>query len=247
MPQHCYDTSSLKVRWAGLLFAMLLPTLITWAYFVLASAYPQGMKQAVYLIAKVVQFGFPVLWVLWVLREPIRTGRPTAWGLGVGAVFGVVVVAAGVALFQFVLRELPMFAAGAERIHGKVDSFGIDSVAKFIVLSSFYSLFHSLMEEYYWRWFVFRQLRAMVPMSWAVVGSGVAFTLHHVVVLMHFFPTALWFVALLSGGIAMGGCFWAWLYDRTGSIFDTWLSHLLIDAGIFFGVGYPLIQPVLGA
>jgi uncharacterized protein len=45
----------------------------------------------------------------------------------------------------------------------------------------------------------------------------------------------------LSAGVAVGGAFWAWLYERTGSIFGPWLSHLLIDAGIFW-IGYDLIR-----
>jgi uncharacterized protein len=26
---------------------------------------------------------------------------------------------------------------------------------------------------------------------------------------------------------------WAWLYQRSGSIYASWLSHLLIDAALF--------------
>ena len=52
-----------------------------------------------------------------------------------------------------------VFAAAAELIRDKIAGFGIDSVWKYALLAVFYSLFHSLLEEYYWRWFVFRQLR----------------------------------------------------------------------------------------
>jgi membrane protease YdiL (CAAX protease family) len=49
-------------------------------------------------------------------------------------------------------------------------------------------------------------------------------------------------VALLSAATAIGGFVWAWLYERSDSIFDTWPSHLLIDVGVFFGVGYELVR-----
>ena len=42
---------------------------------------------------------------------------------------------------------------------------------------------------------------------------------------------------------AVGGAFWAWLYERSGSIYGPWASHLLMDAGIF-GLGYDLIRSV---
>ena len=62
-----------------------------------------------------------------------------------------------------------------------------------------------------------------------------------------FFGSAPWLVALLAGGVVIGGAFWAWLYNRSGSIIDPWLSHLLIDAGIFFGVGYELLEHTFAA
>ena len=43
---------------------------------------------------------------------------------------------------------------------------------------------------------------------------------------------------------ALLGAFWAWLYNRTGSLLGPWLSHLVIDAGIFF-IGYQLVATSL--
>jgi membrane protease YdiL (CAAX protease family) len=122
--------------------------------------------------------------------------------------------------------------------------FGIDSLWKYAVLGVFYSLIHSLMEEYYWRWFVFRQLRELVPLWPAIAVSALAFMGHHVIVLGEFFKEAPWLAWLLSSSVAVGGGFWAWLYERTGSIYSTWLSHLLIDAGIFW-IGYDLVREAL--
>ena len=41
----------------------------------------------------------------------------------------------------------------------KLTALGLQSPAAFIVLGVFYALVHSLLEEYYWRWFVFARLR----------------------------------------------------------------------------------------
>lgn len=46
---------------------------------------------------------------------------------------------------------------------------------------------------------------------------------------------------LFSVSVAVGGVFWAWLYDRSGSLLGPWLSHLLVDAAIFT-VGYGLVK-----
>jgi len=231
-----------RLRMAGLVFAFFFPTLITWLYFNLGDTFSPGVKQMVYLIVKFVQFAFPAVWTYFALREPLRTARPTIGGLAMGAVFSVVVVAAGMIVFHFALLGTPLFMSAAELIHKKIGSFGIDSAGKFAVLSLFYSIVHSLLEEYYWRWFVFRQLRELMPLWLAVVVSAIGFTLHHVVVLTLYFGSAPWLVLFLSGGVGIGGAFWAWLFNRSGSIFDPWVSHLLIDAGLFFGVGYELLE-----
>jgi membrane protease YdiL (CAAX protease family) len=221
---------------------MLFPALITWGYFVLAERFATGTQQTIYLVVKIIQFAFPAVWTYFALREPLRTSRPTASGVVMGTVFGAVVAGAGIVVFNAFLRGTPTFATAAELMQRKVAAFGIDSTAKYFVLASFYSLFHSLLEEYYWRWFVFQQLERLLPFSIAIVVSGIAFTLHHIVVLAVYFQGRPWLIALFASAIAIGGFFWAWLYHRSGSMFDTWLSHLLIDAGLFFGVGYQLLQ-----
>ena len=49
---------------------------------------------------------------------------------------------------------------------------------------------------------------------------------------------------LLSAAVAIGGAFWAWLYERSGSLVGPWMSHLLVDAGIFL-VGFDLVRGML--
>jgi membrane protease YdiL (CAAX protease family) len=115
---------------------------------------------------------------------------------------------------------------------------------KYVALAVFYSLAHSLLEEYYWRWFVFGQLRRLLPLWPAIVVSAVGFMAHHVLVLSLYFGWWTWPTMLLSAAVAAGGGFWAWLYDRSGSLLGPWLSHLLIDAGIFF-VGFHLVRQTL--
>jgi membrane protease YdiL (CAAX protease family) len=237
-----YSTESdRKLRWFGVIFAIVFPTISTWAYFVLADRFSTGMQQSIYLIVKSVQFAFPLFWVWAVLQEPLRVSRPNARGLALGAVFGVIVVAAGWLVFDSLLRETAAFAAAAPRIREKIAEFGIDSVGKYAVLAVFYSLIHSLLEEYYWRWFVFRKLRGLTALWPAILVSALAFMGHHVVVLGQFFEELPWLGWLFSLAVAVGGVFWAWLYDRSGSLYSTWLSHLAIDAGIFW-IGYELIR-----
>jgi len=130
-----------------------------------------------------------------------------------------------------------------QKIEAKLRHFGLYSPAGFVTLAVFLSLIHSLLEEYYWRWFVFGQLQRCLPAWAAILVSGLAFMAHHVIVLAEFVHGTHQFftkVLPLSVGIAVGGMVWAWLYHRTGSIYSPWISHLLIDASIM-AVGYDLV------
>ena len=71
------------------------------------------------------------------------------------------------------------------------------------------------MEEYVWRWFVFRKFEVLLGGKLAVPAAALAFTAHHVIVLAAQFD---WPIAVLgSCGVFIGGAAWSWLYLRYGS------------------------------
>ncbi len=225
----------------AVLFTLVLPTLVTLVYFVWAQRFPAGIQQATYAVAKVVQFVFPITWALGVQgRRPHATG-PVTRGVGLGLWFGLAVAAAMIAVYHNWLKSTDFFAAAEGQMREKIAGFQLAEPWKFVALGVFYSLFHSLLEEYYWRWFVFGQLRMMIPVWVAVAVSSLGFMAHHVIVLATYFGLASPVTWIFSLGIAVGGAFWAWLYHRSGSLLGPWLSHLLVDAAIF-AAGYEIVQ-----
>jgi membrane protease YdiL (CAAX protease family) len=57
-----------------------------------------------------------------------------------------------------------------------------------------------------------------------------------------FFPGNFWLLALpFSICVGVGGGVWAWIYERSGSLYAPWLSHALIDGSIM-GVGYVMLM-----
>jgi membrane protease YdiL (CAAX protease family) len=221
-------------------FALLFPSLVTWVYFVWLADDSAGLQQASYSIGKLIQFAFPLVWVVWAQRQRLRWQRPATAGLASGVGFGVLIVAAMLLIYHILLKPSGFFAGAAEVVAQKVAGFGVDSLAKYAALATFYSACHSLLEEYYWRWFVFAQLRRLTSLPGAIAISSLGFMAHHVLVLATFFGWSSPATYLFSLCIAVGGAFWAWLYARTESLYAPWLSHLLIDAGIFL-IGYDLL------
>ena len=229
------------VRWGGTLFAMIFPTVVTLVYFRWASQFSPSFQQTTYSIAKTLQFVFPVAWVWLVLREAVRPTWPRRDGIVLGLIFGLATGVAAWLVYRHWLCGTTAFQDAAEQIREKVLGFGLDAAWKYAAMGVFYSLFHSLLEEYYWRWFVFGQLRQLVRPWPAILVSSLAFMAHHVVVLDKFFHGETALIALLSLGVAVGGVFWAWLYQRSRSLYGPWLSHLLVDAAIFW-IGYQLVR-----
>jgi CAAX protease family protein len=230
-----------RLAWIGVAVGLVLPTFVTLAFFVYAPHYGPDAQRITYIVMKCVEFSFPILWVWAVLREPIRLWRPTRAGIGLGVAFGLLVATATWGLYHVFLRGTPEFVAGIENVRAKVQSFGIDRPWKYTLFAAFYCLNHALMEEYYFRWFLFGQLRRLLPLWPAIVLSGFGFMLHHVPVLAIYYGWFAWPTVLLSLAVAVGGIYWAWLYDYSGSIAGPCLSHLLVDAGIFF-VGFEMMR-----
>jgi CAAX protease family protein len=229
---------------AVLAFALVYPALLTLVYFVWLVGAPETVQQIAYGVGKGIQFGLPLVWIGWIRHEPLRWPRPSASGLMLGISFALIVLAGMMALYFGWLRSAGVFDAGAKSMQLRLDAIGIHNPAVYACVGLFYSLIHSLLEEYYWRWFVFGQLARGCRLPIAIVVSSVAFAAHHVLVLGLYFgysgPTwgLTWLFAL---GVAIGGAFWAWLYRASDSLAASWLSHACIDAAIFV-IGYKMIM-----
>lgn len=242
------ENKNARVRWFAIALGVVLPTLVTFVYFyVLADSSPK-LQQTAYSLGKCLQFAFPLIWLLFFLRKPIREGGiasdssgqcwrvSTSIGFGVG--MGIAVVAAMYAVLQLMPNET--IAKLTESAQEKVAGFGLSSPWLFAGLAVFYALFHSFLEEYYYRWFVFAELRRLMNFVPAMIISGFAFMGHHVLVLAQYFGMTSPFTIFLSLCIAIGGMIWAWQYEKSRSLVGPWVSHLIVDAGIF-AIGYQIL------
>jgi membrane protease YdiL (CAAX protease family) len=229
----------------GVLLGMILPTLVTWLYFVALARHSPGAQQTAYAVGKTLQFAFPLLWVFGVRRQPIRFRRPGMSGVAAGLLFGAAIFAAILLAYHAWLGPAGLLVPAGKAMAAKVAGFGVASPAAFAGMAVFYAMLHSFLEEYYWRWFLFGRLRSMTTPAAAAVLSSLAFTSHHVLVLAAYFGWRSPETAVLSLGVAVGGMVWAWIYHRSGSLLGPWLSHALADAALFT-VGYGVIRPALG-
>lgn len=233
---------------------LFYPSLLTWVYFVALAEQPSALQQGAYALGKTIQFALPLLVLVSPgLRRWRTAGIEPAMAPAVahrwGAAFGL--TAAGLIWIGAVGWFIPsgLMIEAVEPLRAKLAGFQLHSPGRFVAMAVFYSLVHSGLEEFYWRWFAFAVLRGAlgggnrrptIAAAWAIAGSSVAFALHHVIVLAQYFGWASPLTWCFSAATACGGAFWAWLYHCGGRLAPPWISHALIDAALF-AVGFRLV------
>lgn len=220
--------------------AMTVPFCASLLYFVLLSESPAG--KMIYGGAKIFTIVWPVicLAILW----QVGIGKMKSnWGpaavhlraLPLGIATGLLIVAALWGLLQTPLGDI--VDASAPAIRKKATALGF--LENYILFATFLSVLHSLIEEYFWRWFVFGHLRQKMPVVAAAILGSIAFASHHLIVVAQFFPFG--FAVFLSICVAIGGLLWCWLYQHQGTLTGAWISHLIADVGLMT-VGYHLLM-----
>src|SRR5262245_40281478 len=230
-----------RADWGAVIFALVYPTLLTVLYFILLAKSPTALQQGTYSVGKLIQVAFPVLWIIGIRREQIVWSGPRRTDFIGGGLLGLSLLLGALVLYLFVAKPSGLFDTAGDAIRQKIAGLGIGSVPRYAVLATFYSLVHSLFEEYYWRWFVFGRLRHLISLPAAIVVSGLGFMAHHVCIISTFFGWFSPMSLLLSAAVAIGGVLFAAIYHRTNSLYAPWISHAFVDAAIFL-VGYDLMS-----
>ncbi len=234
---------------AALVFGMVLPTVVTYGYFIVLAPDKDAqnpLQQVAFGTGKAIQFLLPLLAVFVIERHWPRLERPRFEGILLGAGFGLLVTAALFGLYYGWLAESPVLGNAPDRVREKIDQFRLHTPVRYFLFAAVYVVGHSLFEEYYFRWFLFGRLRTLLPFTPAAVLSALAFMAHHVIVLYVYLPN-YFFDAVVPFAlcIAVGGFFWAWLYERTGTLYAVWVGHGIVDAAIF-ALGWVLLQRGVG-
>ena len=195
---------------------------------------PGPLGHGVFLAAKLWLLVFPTVWHLLVEKGRPSWSPPRRGGLPAGLLTGIAVAA---------VITASALAAGvrtldASALRAAVAAMGLGTPAAYLAGAAAWTLANSLVEEYVWRWFVLKQLRALLPGALAVVGSAALFTAHHAVAMAAYLEPAQ--VALGSLAVLAAGACWSFLYLRYESIWPGWISHVIADLAVFV-IGWHLL------
>jgi uncharacterized protein len=217
-------------RWLCLLPAMAFPSIAAYAYFDLA--HNSGAIQGLYVFEKGLALFWPILAQAWILGEPpVLQGRRLSTdlrALPLGAALGLL-AGLGIVLAYTYSTLGPLVDLSAPVIKAKMSQAGIlDHMVPFVIVLS---TLHSALEEYQWRWFVYGNLKKLLPPFWANMAGAWSFAAHHFIILFYFFPPL---PALFFGlAVVVAGLVWQWMLETQKSLAGSWLAHALVDGAIF--------------
>ena len=226
--------SDMTARRRALLALLLLapvPSLSVVAAMIVA---PGPAGKILFLIGKLWLLAFPAAWYLIVEKGLPSWSPPGKGGLAAGAATGVLLAVAIIGGAWLVGAQTMDLSA----MRTAVQMMGLGSALPFLAAAAGWTFLNSLMEEYVYRWFVFRQCEVLMNPAIAVVASAAIFTAHHVIAVSRYLDPAL--TVLASAGVFVGGLVWSSLYLRYRSIWPCWISHVLADAAVF-GIGWYLL------
>ncbi|MEJ2044960.1 MAG: type II CAAX endopeptidase family protein [Reinekea sp.] len=221
----------MKTTIFSLLFFAPLPTIgVVFAAFLDVGV----IGQAIWACSKIILFIGPVFYWRFVQKNKLVFPAVKKQGMLAGIISAILL--ALVIFLSYWLIARPNL--NAEPLKDMMQSVGLTSPEKYVVLALYLTLINSLIEEYVFRWFFFKQLSQVMNPSSAVFFAAVLFTVHHTVVLAAYLP---WYFNLLASlGVLSGGLIWSYLYYRYGHIWPSYISHIGADVGVF-SVGYVLL------
>ncbi|OQA25085.1 MAG: CAAX amino terminal protease self- immunity [Verrucomicrobia bacterium ADurb.Bin345] len=216
----------------ALLLLVPAPSIGTLAAMVLFPGSVLG--KGLFAVSKLWLFAFPVVWLKFVERERFGFSPAKHGGFLAGLLCGIALslpILLGYYAFGRHLFDPAFFA-------GKMREIGLGTLPAYLGGAAYWILVNSVLEEYVWRWFVYRNCERLLKPLAAVCLSALFFTLHHYIALQSYFSVPLALVCSL--GVFLGGAAWSFMYMRYRSIWPGYISHAIVDLAVF-GLGAALL------
>ena len=227
------ETSDATARRNAFLALLLLVPVPSIGLVTVLHLMPNSTGRIIFSAGKLWLLALPALWTLWVDRDYWRLPKWPQRGIGMGMFTGIGIFACITGSYALLGRHW----VDPDHIRSVAASVGLSDPKVYLAAAAYWCLINSILEEYVWRWFVYRKCEVLLPVVGAVLLSGLFFTIHHVIALHAYFDMRI--AVLGSLGVFVGGVLWSWCYLKFRSIWPGWISHLWADLAVF-GVGYHL-------
>lgn len=160
--------------------------------------------------------------------QPKKKGLVPAIALGIG-IYGIILAA------YFIVRPFYDFSTIADSLTANA---GVTK-DNFLYVSLYISFVNSFLEEFFFRGFVFTNLKEQAGRKLAYGFSAGAFGLYHVAMMSGWFSPVLFL--LVMAGLVIGGMIFNWLNEKLDTIYCSWLTHMFANFAINT-VGFLLLR-----
>ena len=148
-----------------------------------------------------------------------RKGFLTALCLGLG-VYGVILGG------YFLVRNFFDFSG----IAGTLSQNAGVNRDNFLFVSLYISFVNSALEEFFFRGFLFMNLKSSAGKTFAQAFSSILFAAYHVAMMVGWFSP--WLFALVMAGLTLGGVIFNTMNEKLGAIYPSWLTHMCANFAI---------------
>ncbi len=222
---------SRKSALIALLLLIPAPSIGTYASMMLDLG---TLGQIIYALSKIWIVLLPLIWIFLIDKQPISFSKPKKGGFITATILGIIISILILIIYRFFSSNL----IDENMLLKTIRKNQLDIPWRFVGLSIYLITINSLLEEFVWRWFVFRKCETLLPGPLAVLASAALFTLHHIIALRAQMP---WTPTILcSLGVFIGGAVWSWCYLRYRSIWPGYVSHAIVDLAIL-AIAYQMI------
>jgi uncharacterized protein len=137
----------------------------------------------------------------------------------------------GISSFLIVLAAYFIFK-GAIDLNGIVSDLREKNItpANFILTGLYVTLGNSLLEEFFFRGFIFLNLYNMKKEKLAYLYSSMLFGLYHIGIFKAWFN--IWLILLCLVGLITVGFIFNWLNTKSNNFINSWLVHIFADSAI---------------
>ena len=182
-------------------------------------AVKSGIKTAMFMLIPLIASRIDRSVLYLPLLRPKKKGLLSAIVLGIG-IYGVILGGYFLVSPYFDFSQI----AGA-----LTENAGVTK-ENFLYVSLYISFANSFLEEFFFRGFVFTNLKQLSGRKLAYIFSASAFSLYHVAMMIGWFSSALFLLVMV--GLVIGGMIFNRLNEKLDTIYCSWLTHMFANFAI---------------
>lgn len=196
--------------------------------------------QASYLVKTLAKMGFflflPLLYIKYIIKQPIlqflNLKSFDLKNLRLGFLLGL--LSMGIVIGTFVVLQA-FIDTGA--IVNDLETRMKVTPEIFIYIAIYITFGNSLLEEFYFRGFIFLNLYKTKYKALAYLFSSLLFAFYHVAIFATWFN--IWLILLALFGLFIVGLVFNWLNTKSENFLNSWILHILADVGVML-IGFYL-------